>query len=75
MDPIPVDELSSRRSELMKRNHGSMVVYDPRPHCYRKGSPASVENLRCDLLNTGDLALVVSACSEAAKDHRECNGH
>ena len=38
----------------MKRNHGSMVVYDPRPHCYHKGSPASVENLHCDLLNTGE---------------------
>ena len=75
VDPIPVDELSSRRSELMKRNHGSMVVYDPRPHCYRKGSPASVENLRCDLLNTGDtkpcdfLTILVSSVRKIEHDH------
>jgi hypothetical protein len=48
VDPIPVERLCSRRSELTKKGQGN-VVYHPRPVQYRSENSLSVE--RCDLLN------------------------
>ena len=58
--PIPVDQLTSRRNELTYKNRRSLI-YNPRPHCFRKECPASVERLHRDHLNaniTGSCALL-----------------
>ena len=58
VDPIPVDQLTSRRNELTNKDQRS-VIYDPRPQCFCNERPASVERLCCDLLN----ANVTRSCS------------
>ena len=74
VDPIPVDQLTSRRNELTSKDRRS-VVYDPRPHCFRKECPASVERLRCDLLDaniTGSyafLTILVPTLKHIQHDH------
>ena len=51
VEPIPVDMLCSRRSELTNKSKKT-VVFDPRPQQFRVESSVLVENLRCDLLNS-----------------------
>ena len=50
---IPVDQLGSRRIELLpprKRATGSMTIFDPRLLSLRAVDPVALERFRCDLL-------------------------
>ena len=74
--PIPVDELGSRRKELMKRNvsqQSSLVVFDPRPLALRQENHKRVEQLHCTLLNftqpAGFLSILLPSVSKIQHDH------
>lgn len=53
VDPIPVEQLGSRRRELQgekSRATGSKMVFDPRPLKFQTSSQQNLEELRCNLL-------------------------
>ena len=74
MDPIPVEQLCSRRSELTEKGQGN-VVYDPRPVQFRSENSLSVEHLRCDLLkdccteSCALLTILVPSVQSIQHDH------
>ena len=53
VDPIPVEQLGSRRRELQTdktRATGSKMVFDPRPLKFQSFNQQNLEELRCNLL-------------------------
>ena len=74
VDPIPVEQLCSRRSELTKKAQGN-VVYDPRPVQFAREDSLSLEHLRCDLLNDRStqscalLTILVPSVQSIQQDH------
>ena len=80
VDPIPVDELCSRRLELTKKGQHTSVVYDPRSICLDQNSSLSIEKLRCDLMNSGStqscaLLTILVPSKKSIDDHSYALAH
>ena len=60
VNPIPVDELGSRRRELTNSSRRANVLFDPRPLSLRKESTTALEKLRCDLLGLPQQCALVT---------------
>ena len=59
-NPIPVDELGSRRRELTNSSRRANVLFDPQPLSLRKESTTALEKLRCDLLGLPQQCALVT---------------
>ena len=76
INPIPVDQLGSRRRELLpprKRATGSMTIFDPRPLPLRAADPVALERFRCDLLTLQQpcafLSVIIPSVKKIEHDH------
>ena len=74
VQPIPVEQLSSRRSELLEKPQPD-VVFDPRPEQFRYGTAVRAEKLRISLLNAPStqscalLTILVPSIKSIQHDH------
>lgn len=78
-DPITVDELKSRRQEILNQNTKSQLIptiYDPRPLSMRVVDHKCLEQLRLNLLsidhNCAILQQLIPSCDYLKHDHTYC---
>ena len=78
-DPIAVDELKSRRQEILNQNSKSQpvpTIYDPRPLSMRVVDHKCLEQLRLNLLSIDHhcaiLQQLIPSCEYLKHDHTYC---
>ena len=75
LDIIPVSDLNSRRTEILKkaRKNLSLSTFDPRQPDHQRVSNEAVEKLQCDLLKLNQLCaflnVLVPSVEKIRHDH------